>query len=70
MNESDPWNRNYPHGVKCEPCSARSPVPVFHPADRPCDKVQLAIVPRGTLDGCFCQPTGPPYAGCPVHGEY
>jgi hypothetical protein len=35
----DPWNINYPPGVRCEPCSARSPVSIFHPEGRPCDKL-------------------------------
>lgn len=43
----DVWNRRYPPGVRCDPCSARSLVPVYHPLERPCTTVDLRA--RATL---------------------
>lgn len=44
---ADPWNRRYPPGVKCEPCTARAVWgPIFHPSGRPCSAVDV----RGERD--------------------
>ncbi len=45
----EPWNEDYPPGEKCEACSAHFPVPVYHPAGRPCDKATAEWVPADKL---------------------
>lgn len=63
---------DHERGIECAPCSAHFPVPVFHPANRPCITPfsSTTSVPLPRVGKCFCQPGQQAYAGCPVHGEF